>query len=366
MKLTVAIPRLRLPGPVASAGALAAVAGLAAIALTPHRVPGALVFAAPEALGLWCLTLVALGHRLLDLSSPGQRPLVARHAAQIMALLVANLLLVDVLLWTLLFFFGGRSAFFLWQGVVLQEPLGALEQVTAWLVRAVLVVGALLAASLALSRGLDGLGRRRRGTPRFRRRPAFAALATLVVAEVLYVGALTANATLARSDAVFQPTEIVRVRRLRLPFGLGPLWWADVQSWRRPGTIERIALAAGIDEIHPSRLVPSQHVLLSVQTGYFGWPRILWLRADRDAELPALIAALPSAEWPRKWRIGMLARNHRWAELVAEVHEYRRYYPEDREIVQRTLLSLKTNGQPEMARALERDTRVAAREGAAR
>src|SRR5262245_19827312 len=98
---------------------------------------------------------------------------------------------------------------------------------------------------------------------------------------------------------------------------------------------------------------PGRRVRLDTGPGPFGVPWVDRLRVDVDHRLPELVAAVPTAQWPRRQLITELARTARWSELVEHARAYHRHHPADRAAIADVVLSLRKGGQLETALALE-------------
>src|SRR5262249_38489343 len=155
--------------------------------------------------------------------------------------------------------------------------------------------------------------------------------------------------------AAVHRTTIVETGSAKLPMGLATVTTVGLRSWDHAGGVTRVSLR-NTDALVYARLTAGQPVAGRTRSlGPTKHAVVEHLELDSEAPIPALVAALPSAEWPRKWLIASLAREARWSELVTQLREYRRYYPDDDEVVRHVAVSLRGGRQAALARAVERE-----------
>jgi hypothetical protein len=337
---------------VAVAAVLCAIAGVAAFGVTHVRVAGPLAFAPLAAVAIWWLGVTLLTSRLWDLAPADRQPQVVRHLTRIVALIVGNLILFDVILYVVLL--AARTlATFESTGIIsaILLTLAAQERFVAASIYRFLVFVALLGATLLVVRGLARVARRF-GIETVAARVGVGTVLTLVVVECWYTLALHA-AGLLPLPTVVHHTTIAEVGSVRLPMRLATMTIVGLRSWRATGGVVPVVLR-GTDELASARITVGQPVVVSTRSlGFAGISLVQHVGLDGEAGVPALVAAMPSAEWPRKWLIASLVREARWSDVVAQLREYRRYYPRDDEVVRRVLYSLRSGGQAALARAVE-------------
>ncbi|HMH49435.1 MAG TPA: hypothetical protein VK548_04325 [Candidatus Acidoferrum sp.] len=337
---------------VATAAILCVVAGVAAFGITHVRVAGPLALAPLAAVGVWWLAVALLANRLWDLAPDDRRPAVVRHLARIVALALGNLILLDLLLYAVLFVARTLAAFESTSVISFGlMALAAQERFVAAMIYRLLGFTVLLIATLVIVRNLATVAREL-GIEAVAARLGAGAVLVLVVAECWYTLALNV-AGLLPLPAVVHHTSVAEIGSVRLPMGLASMTTVGVRSWRPTGGVVRVVLKS-TDELASARLTVGQPVVVTTRSlGFSKVALVEGVGLDSDAGVPALVAAMPSAEWPRKWLIGSLVRETRWNEAVAQLREYRRYYPRDDETVRRVVFSLRQGNQAALARAVE-------------
>lgn len=335
--------------PVTAVGALVLCGVLTYLAVR-FRVAGFLAFVPMAGMALLVLTaLIVVGHVGEALVARVSRETL-QHAAQLGLLLVGNFLVLALLLGAAAVLVGA-----LW-------PVTQLDRLLATLMAAALRGGAWTGAAggvvaIAVAALISG-GHLARRVPASVGRSLSRAVWALLIVYAAYVPLLTVSVALRVLGG--SPPEVVAV--VRAVKSLPGFAWLEVESWRRPGAVERIPLLRSADEAAVWRLERGRRVRLHTGSGPFGVPWVDHLRVDVVDTMPDLVAALPAAEWPRKWLMGDLTRRARWAELVAQAREYHRYHPADREAMARVVFSLRQHGQIQAARALEIEFGVASRQ----
>jgi hypothetical protein len=319
-------------------------------AMTPlawaHRVTGPLSVVPIAGLGVLGVAMLVTLYRLADVIARRSSRAALHHAAQIGLLVVINLVFIaglvvaiDAILptvWPL----ADSAPFFAYiiASAVRAATFIGVGGAAVALVFTVFIGASAITHRLAL---LDAMGRFF----------AYVVLA-LTLVYALSVPVLMVNAS---HIPVVVPTiaDVVAVRHIDLPSGVRRATWIEVASPQRPGSVERIPLREGIDDARVWRLRRGRRVEIDTGTGLLGLQWIVRLGIHQDHDLEALVAATPTAEWPRKWLMGYLARQARWAELVEQTREYSRHYPADRDTITKVAFSLRAGGQVEAARALE-------------
>ena len=170
----------------------------------------------------------------------------------------------------------------------------------------------------------------------------------IIGAAALYCAwaiALTFNGSLDRSPAVEHRGEIVRVWGIPKT----PMWWADVRRSESPDRVARVLVFPLRDQVVAGLLAEGQHVRLRIRPGLLRIPWVESMRLDFEHELPALVAAVPSASAPRKWLIETLLRDGRWTEAASHTQIYARYHPADRPYISRVVGMLRQARQTEAA-----------------
>jgi hypothetical protein len=340
--------------PVTTAAVICVIATAAAFAGPHVRITGVLAAAPLAALVIWWLAVVLLANRLWDLAPEDRRPAALRHCVRIVALLVGNLILLDVLLYGVVLAARAAAAFESTGMISLALfGLAAQERLVAATVYRVLAFVAALAATLATVR-LAAAVARRFGLATVAARIGVGGVVVLIVAEIWYALAIQI-AGLLPVPTVEHHTTIAEVRTVRLPLGIATVTTVGLRPWTTASGTVRVVVHRR-DELASARPTPGQPVVVSARS--LGFVHVVHhVGFDSAVGVPALVAAIPSAEWPRKWRIAALAREGRWPELVGQLREYRRYYPRDEEIVGRVLYSLRAGQQTALARAVEAEFR---------
>jgi len=130
------------------------------------------------------------------------------------------------------------------------------------------------------------------------------------------------------ADPVHYPTEIVHIGMDETELGVTvPFVWADVQSWRRPGEIERILLRPDERE----RLWGGQAVVVSVRPGFYNVPWVSRIDADVEKRSREVLAELPEASQIRKDMTEFYVRLGRYTEAAITTREYARRFPDDQD-----------------------------------
>jgi len=128
------------------------------------------------------------------------------------------------------------------------------------------------------------------------------------------------------ADPAHYPTEIVRIGMDETELGVRvPVAWADVRSWRRPGTIERVLVRPDERE----RLWAGQAVMISVRPGFHGVPWVSRIEADVEQRSRDVLAVLPDAAQVRRDLAEFYGRLGRHAEAAITTREYARRFPDD-------------------------------------
>jgi hypothetical protein len=150
----------------------------------------------------------------------------------------------------------------------------------------------------------------------------------LAIVGVCFYGLfLFTNGKLDVSEPAHHSTEIVRLGMDEAGFGIRvPFGWADVQSWRRPGELERIVIRPEERE----RLWGGQAVVVSVRSGFHGTPWVSRIEADVEKHSRAILAVAPDASQIRKDLADFYVRLGRFTEAAITTREYARRVPDDR------------------------------------
>jgi hypothetical protein len=348
--------RLRrwLSHPTGSAIAACILCALLTYLATIVRMAGPLGFVPLAGLVLLLVTLLLVVYRLGQALASRASHAALQHAAQLGLLLVVNFMLLALVLAAI-----GGVVGALWPATNVPRIFAALMAATlcagAWIGGA----GGVLALAVAAVISVCRLAQRVPGVATMD--SIFTRLVwILVIIYAVYVPALTIS--LAPRWFESSPTEVVvGVRNVAASVGQSGIVWVEVESWWRPGAVERILLLPGGDEGGVWRITAGRRLRLDTGPGPFGVPWVANLRVEVDEALPELVAAVPTAEWPRKWLMGDLTRRGRWAELVEQARQYHRYHPTDRATIARVLFSLRAGGQVEAARVLETELGMRAR-----
>jgi hypothetical protein len=141
------------------------------------------------------------------------------------------------------------------------------------------------------------------------------------------------------TTGVLYPTEIVRIGTDETEFGIRvPFVWADVRSWRRPGTVERILVRREERE----RLWGGQAVIVGMKPGFYGVPWIWRFEPDIEKRNRELLERFPDAAMVWQDLAEFYARLERFTEAASTTREYARRAPQDRHFPVRMALLLTT------------------------
>jgi hypothetical protein len=129
------------------------------------------------------------------------------------------------------------------------------------------------------------------------------------------------------AEPTHHSTEILSIGMDETDLGVRvPFVWADIQSWRRPGEVERILLRP--DE--RKRLWGGQAVVVSIRPGFYGVPWVSRIEADVEKRSRAVLAMLPDAGRIRKDLAEFYVRLGRFTDAAITTHGYARQFPDDR------------------------------------
>ena len=165
---------------------------------------------------------------------------------------------------------------------------------------------------------------------RFRARRALRQLewgiAGAVGAFVILGIVLFANGFGDTAAAVERPSEVVAIggREIEL-FGTTLFAWADVRSWRRPGTVERVLLSAK----ERARMWPGQQILIRVQPGALKIAWVAGIVRDEEKYYDQVLKMAPTAAGPRRERLLFLVERQQWQATIRAAQEYITLYPDD-------------------------------------
>jgi uncharacterized membrane protein len=127
--------------------------------------------------------------------------------------------------------------------------------------------------------------------------------------------------------------------------------WADLQSWRSPGAVERIFLT------HRERAEhwPGRAIVVHVRAGALRLPWVVRLTVDKEEENRQILAIAPNARAPRAELIDWYLKQRRWPEATVQVLDYLDRFPSEFEYVRAVAAQLGTARQESEARlVLER------------
>lgn len=338
---------MRIPArPLLFAIGLAVLVGYFVCGLMTHRLPGWwFVQALGAGLGLFALAVLRAAWCAATLQLPRSLRDVGHHADRFVLLLVVNLIVVSALSPFLRIAAGGPG-YSISHGVMVAAGALSADVLLIVFVAGVVVLGWVLLLMLlrgtigragfirALGRGVDWL--------------TVAVLVLFCAASlaVMVNGALSAP----RSDYV--RAEVAAVDGVELPFGLGQVAWAELRGYPTRGLTERILLVRERDEIWPQSATPGVPVVVHTGAGVFGVKWVQAVKVDQEAITLRALAAVPTAAAFRKWAIGVLRAERRWAELRAQAEAHLRVYPNDRAYLLTLAGDLERAGQPAEAAAL--------------
>jgi uncharacterized membrane protein len=101
--------------------------------------------------------------------------------------------------------------------------------------------------------------------------------------------------------------------------------WADLQSWRNPGGVERIFLTHGERAEH----WPGRAIVVHVRAGALRVPWVARLTVDKEEENRQILAIAPNARAPRAELIDWYLKQHRWPEATVETLDYLERFPSE-------------------------------------
>jgi hypothetical protein len=129
------------------------------------------------------------------------------------------------------------------------------------------------------------------------------------------------------ADPTHHRTRIVAMGMDATELGMGvPFAWADLQSWRHPGDIERIVLRPS----ERQRLWGGQAVVVAVRPGFYGRRWVSRIEPDLESRSEAILARFPDAGQIRKELAEFHMRLGRFADAAATTREYTRRFPRDK------------------------------------
>lgn len=148
----------------------------------------------------------------------------------------------------------------------------------------------------------------------------------LVGAFILASVLLFVNGYRDSSPAVEIPSEVVALGREDVEvLGTTILSWADLRSWRRPGTVERVLLTPA----ERALTWVGQPVIVRMRPGALGVSWVESVIRDREKYYRQVLVIAPNAAGPRRERLLWLVEHQRWTDTLEAAREYIRLYPDD-------------------------------------
>lgn len=338
----------RIPArPLVAAIGLAVLVGYFVCGLMAHRLPGWwFVLALGAGLALFGLAVLRASWCAATLQLPASLRGVGLHADRFVLLLVVNLIIVSAFSPMLRLAASAQGSYSLSHGVM--ATAGALSAdvllivfvagvvVLAWVLLLLLLRATVgrWAPIRALGRGVDWL---------------------VVGVLVLFCAASLAvmvNGALSTPRSVHVQAEVGAITGVELPLGLGQVAWVELRGYPAPGLTEQVLLVRQRDEIWPQSATPGLPVAVDTVTGLFGVRWVRAIRVDHTAITLRTLTAVPTATAFRKWIIGTLWNDRKWAELRAHAEAHLRAYPNDHEYVLTLVRKLEGAGQTAEAAAL--------------
>ena len=166
---------------------------------------------------------------------------------------------------------------------------------------------------------------------------------TLIVGGFILVGVLVfVNGYRDSSAAVESPSEVIALGGGEVELlGTTLFSWADLRSWRRPGTVERVFL-------HPDERALTWvglPVVVRIRPGAFGIGWVESVVRDREQYYRQVLTIAPNAAGPRRERLLWLVEHLRWDDTVEAAREYVRLYPDDYDFIKGIAASLAVVGR---------------------
>ena len=218
-------------------------------------------------------------------------------------------------------------------------PHGVVSQRLLWLpVWLALMTIALTLLVVTIRLAAPVLGpRARRGLRRLEQVMTFVIGAFILISVLLFM-----NGYRDASAAVEVPSEVVSIGGGDIEvLGTTLFSWADLRSWRRPGTVERVLL----HPVERSLTWVGQPVVVRVRPGALGIPWVEGVLRDREKYYRQVLTIAPNAAGPRRERLLWLVEHQRWEDTVEAAREYVRLYPNDYDFIKGIAASLGVVGR---------------------
>jgi tetratricopeptide (TPR) repeat protein len=205
-------------------------------------------------------------------------------------------------------------------GQAASRPLGnALFHVVSWFGLALVALEVLLLVRLILPVSIDPT-------------VSYAIVRITAVAHVLVLcfagfgGLLVLNAILDRSPRHEHPSRVRELVDEDMDLLESVSYsWARVDSWRRPGSSERIVLYPW----ERRKLWGGQAILVTVGVGRFYIPWVVSLDEDKETRSRDVLRSFPAAFVAWRDLIASYVERQRWDAATAAVLEFQRHYPGD-------------------------------------
>ncbi len=151
----------------------------------------------------------------------------------------------------------------------------------------------------------------------------------LILAFFTYGLFLTFNAGFDVSRPMEYPSEIKSFGGGKVDVGFTiSYWWANVRSWRKPGTVEPMILT----DWERWNLWGGEPVVIRVREGFFHVPWIAGVQKDEVEWSRRVLRQMPRAAWIWKGLAEHYYKRRQWPEMVAASTEYFRLYPNDTDL----------------------------------
>jgi hypothetical protein len=224
-------------------------------------------------------------------------------------------------------------------GATLLAPHGVVSRALLWL----FVWSALVTIALTLLVVTIRLAAPVLGPPTRRTLQRLEQVMTLLVGAFILMSVLLfLNGYRDSSPAVEMPSEVISLGGGDVEvLGTTIFSWADLRSWRRPGTVERVLL----NPVERSLTWVGQPVLVRVRPGALGISWVEGVLRDREKYYRQVLAIAPNAAGPRRERLLWLVEHQRWEETIEAAREYVRLYPDDYDFIKGIAASLGVVGR---------------------
>ena len=151
----------------------------------------------------------------------------------------------------------------------------------------------------------------------------------LVLAFFMYGVFLTLNAALDVSRPTEYQSEIKSFEGGAVDVGFPiSFWWANIHSWQKPGTTERLIVTDG----ERRHLYGGELIVVRVRDGFFQVPWVSAVVRDEVEWSRRVLKQVPRAGWVWKHLAVHYYRRRQWPEMVAAASEYLRLYPNDTDL----------------------------------